>query len=53
MKKMRVKRRKFIFYSIEADAIFEVGRRAVLDLTFLMIRHEFGFNRTMIYLGEL
>lgn len=43
----------YIFYSPETDTLFEVKQKIAHHLIGMMIKHEFGFNQSVLFLGEL
>lgn len=50
---MKKKKEVFLWYSEEAGGIFELGLDASLNLMAMIIKHDFNFNRTIMFLGRL
>jgi hypothetical protein len=48
-----MKRKKYVWYSVELDAIFLLDKEATIGLTIMSLRHDFRFNEKMMFLGEL
>lgn len=46
-------KKTYIFYCTEVDNIFELEKESAFYLISMMLKHTMGFNRTMLYLGEL
>lgn len=45
--------KKYVWYSVECDAILVLNKKSSLYLVIMSLRHDFNFNNTMMYLGEL
>jgi len=48
-----MKRKKYAWYNAETDILFTVGKKTSVTLMLLCLKHEFKFNETMLYLGEI
>lgn len=48
-----MKRKKYVWYSVELDSIFLLEKKATIGLAIMSLRHDFSFNEKMMFLGEL
>lgn len=48
-----MKRKLYVWYSVELDSILVLNKTLTLGLGIMSLRHDFNFNETMMYLGEL
>lgn len=52
-KRERMKRKKYVWYSVEIDSIFLLEKESTIGLAIMSLRHDFRFNEKMMFLGEL